>query len=169
MERQLFDAAATSLLVKVAWYVVTAIVTGVGATIGTLLWGRGGRKRLVEDNKRLNNRVAALETRASMPAINQLVNFTVGASAQDNERQLRNAVEAKTSQNLKETIRRLPKKPLGDGHSYARLPDGTNIVTVADGTIRLAIPKPLSATASAGPISASATLLKRPASMEEEP
>ena len=162
MELHLIVAAATALLVKVAWYVVTAIVTGVVAMIGTLLWGRGGRKRL-------NNQVAALEALASMPAISHIVNFTVGADAQDNERQLRNAVEAKTSQKLKETIRRLPKKPLGDGHSYARLPDGTNIVTVADGTIRLAIPKPLSATASADPITASSTLLKRPASMEEEP
>ena len=34
--------------------------------------------------------------------------------------------------------------PLGDGHTYARLPDGMNIVTMADGTMRLALPIVLS-------------------------
>ena len=169
MEQPLIDAVATDLLVKIAWYVVTPLITGAVAVIGTLLWGRGGRRRLVEDNKSLNKRLSALEARASIPAINNIVNFNAGAYAHDHDRQLREAIEAKTTQNLKETIKRLPQLPLGDGHSYARLPNGTNIVTMADETIRLAIPKPLSATASFGPITASATLRKRPASTEEEP
>ena len=41
---------------------------------------------------------------------------------------------------LRETMRRLPQKPLGDGHTYAALPDGTNIVSMADGNYRLALP-----------------------------
>ena len=144
MEQHLVDAAAADFLVKIAWYAVTALVTGGGAVIGTLLWGKGGRKRLLEDNKNLNKRIAALETRASMPAINQTFNFNTGADADDHDRQLRKAMEAKTVHGLKETIKRLPQMPLGDGHSYARLPDGTNIVTMADGTVRLALPVRLS-------------------------
>ena len=119
--------------------------------IGTLLWGRGGRKRLVKSNRRLKRgnkhlfrRVAALEAKASMPAINQIVNFNAEADSRDNERQLREAIEAKTAHGLKETISRLPQISLGDNHSYVQLPDGTNIVSMADGSIRLALPIPLS-------------------------
>ena len=145
MEQHLIDAAATGFLVKIAWYVVTALITGGVAVIGTLLWGRGGRRRLVKNTECLNKRFATLEARASMPAINHIVNYNAGADAHDHDRQLRNAIEAKTTQNLKETIRRLPQIPLGDGHTYARLPGGTNIVTMADGTMRLALPVELSA------------------------
>ena len=164
----LIDGAIAIFLAKGIWCLGIALVAGVGAVIGTLLWGRGGRKRLVEDNKCLNKRVATLETRASMPAIDQTFNFHTSTSADIHDRQLRDAIETKTAYSLKETIKGLPQLPLGDGHSYARLPDGTNIVTLADGTIQLATPKSLSATATAGPITASATLRKRPASMEEE-
>ena len=144
MEQHLIDAATANFLVKVTWYAVTALVTGGVAVIGTLLWGKGGRKRLVEDNKNLNRRIATLEARASMPAISQTFNFNTGTGADDQDRQLRKAIEAKTVHGLKETIKRLPQMPLGDGHSYARLPDGTNIVTMADGTMRLALPVRLS-------------------------
>ena len=116
----------------------TAVGSGCLAVIGTLLWGRGGRKRLIKDNKCLNERVAALEVRASIPAINQTFNFN--ADAHDHDRQLRDAIEAKTVDGLKETINCLPQYPLGNGLTYAKLPDGTKIVTMADGEIRLAIP-----------------------------
>ena len=89
---------------------------------------------------KLRDRIAALEDRARSPAINQTVYFNIGVDAHDHDRQLRNAIEMKTTQNLKETIRSLTQMPLGDGHTYARLPDGTNIVTMADGTMRLALP-----------------------------
>ena len=101
--------------------------------LGALIFGRGYKKR-----------IAALETQGRSPAIKQTFNFNVGADAHDHDRQLRNAIETKTTQNLKETIRSLTQMPLGDGHTYARLPDGTNIVTMADGTMRLALPIVLS-------------------------
>ena len=138
------------------WLVMLAFTVG-AFVLGILIFGRGYKKR-----------IAALEAQASMPAINQTFNFNAETDVHDHDHQLRNAIETKTTQNLKETIRSLPQLPLGDGHSYARLPNGTNIVTMADETIRLAIPKPLSATASFGPMKASLTLRKRPARTEEE-
>ena len=53
-------------------------------------------------------------------------------------------MEGTTVRGLKETIRRLPQHPLGDGHTYAELPDGTSIVSMADGSYRLALPVRLS-------------------------
>ena len=61
----LIDGAIAIFLAKGIWYLGTALVAGVGAVIGTLLWGRGGRKRLVEDNKSLKSRVGALEAKPS--------------------------------------------------------------------------------------------------------
>ena len=60
---------------------------------------------------------------------------------------LREELSAKDVQiaKLKEVARKLPQKPLGDGHTYAQLPDGTNIVSMADGTVRLALPIRVSA------------------------
>ena len=51
---------------------------------------------------------------------------------------------------LKEVARNLPQQALGAEHTYAQLPDGTNIVTLPDGTIRLALPALVSFEASAG-------------------
>ena len=51
---------------------------------------------------------------------------------------------------LKTAVSRLPQKPLGEGHTYAELPSHTNIVTMADGSIRLALPIPVSATFEGG-------------------
>ena len=113
---------------------------------------------------KLRDRIAALEARLSAPYINQTFIYNAGTGTDDDERQLRVAIEAKTSQNLKETIRRLPQMPLGDGHTYASLPDGTNIVTLADGTIQLALPVRLSAALHGGVAgSLSATVTKVPA------
>ena len=133
MEEHLIDAATANFLVKLAWYLVTALVTGVVAVIGTLLWGRGGRKRLME-------RLAALEAQNHAPSITQTVHFHSSPNVDDNARQLRAAIDAETSQNLQETIRSLSQMPLGDGHTYAQLPDGTRIVSMDDGTYRLALP-----------------------------
>ena len=47
---------------------------------------------------------------------------------------------------LREVVRGLPQKPLGAGKTtYAKLPNGTNAVTLPDGTIRLALPVQISA------------------------
>ena len=115
------------------WLVMLAFTVG-SVVLGALVFGRGYKKR-----------IAALEARASMPAINQTFNFNVAADAHDHDRQLRNAIEAKTAHNLKETINSLSQHPLGDGYTYAQLPDGTNIVSMADGTVRLALPIRVSA------------------------
>ena len=74
----------------------------------------------------------------------QTFNYNAGANPQDHDRQLRDAIKTKTTQNLKETINSLPQHPLSEGHTYATLPNRTNIVTMADGSIRLALPVRLS-------------------------
>ena len=133
MESNIVDAATADVLVKIGWHLGGAVVALVVGMTSALLWGRGGRKRLKE-------RIAALQARAAMPGISQTFSFNAAANAHDRDRQLREAIEAKTTQSLTETLRSLPQMPLGDGHTYARLPDGTNIVSVADGSFRLAIP-----------------------------
>ena len=60
--------------------------------------------------------------------------------------------------------------PLGDGHTYARLPAGTNIVTMADGTMHLALPVELSASFEGGLVgrlSAAVLVTKAPPSEGE--
>ena len=47
---------------------------------------------------------------------------------------------------VKATIDSLPMEPLGtDGAEYAPLPNGTNVVKMPDGTVRLALPVRLGA------------------------
>ena len=90
----------------------------------------------------------------------------------DIRKMLREELSAKDVQiaKLKEVARKLPQKPLGDGHTYATLPDGTNIVTMADGTVRLALPVRLSAAFSGGLLgSLSATVTKAPPPEEGKP
>lgn len=99
---------------------------------------------------KLRQRISALERRASMPAINQTFNFNAGSDANDYDRQLQNAIGAGTVRGLRETIDRLPQHQLDGGHTYAKLPDGTNIVSMADGSIRLALPLRVSATFTGG-------------------
>ena len=162
MEEHLIDAATAELLVKIAWYAAAAVISGGVAMIGTLLWGKGGRKRLIENNKCLNKRIAALEAQYRAPAIQQTINFHSDVDIKKHERQLREAVESETADNLKQTIRSLPQMPLGDGHTYACLPDGTNIVSMADGTMRLALPVNVSVSISSGVPTVSASLTTEP-------
>lgn len=65
------------------------------------------------------------------------------------------------TRSLRDTVARLPQKPLGDGHTYAELPPGTNVVTLADGSIRLALPVRIAGTLSIGAPGMSAELRKR--------
>ena len=143
MDDPLIDAATADLLVKVGLYLATGAVALGAGVISTLLWGRGGYKRV---KKRLD----ALESQAREPAITQTVNVQGASSTDERERLLRNAIGAETVESLEKTIRSLPQKPLGDGHTYAQLPDGTNIVSMADGSYRLALPVRLSATFQGG-------------------
>ncbi|MXW92976.1 MAG: hypothetical protein F4114_04685 [Rhodospirillaceae bacterium] len=105
-----------------AAFLVVGLVLGM---FGTLLFGHGYKRR-----------IADLEQRAAVPAIHQTFNVSAGADA----RGIRDAMEAETARGLRETMRQLPQRPLGDGHTVARLPDGTNIVSMADGEYRLALP-----------------------------
>ena len=82
----------------------------------------------------------ATQADAPQPSINQTFNFSAGSDVDDLARRLRGEMEGETVRGLRETIRRFPQEPLGDGHTYARLPDGTNIVSMADGSYRLALP-----------------------------
>ena len=137
MEDNLIDAATADLLVRIGWHVAGIILAlGVGV-ISTLLWGRGGYKRVKQ-------RLDALESQAREPAITQIVNVQGSSSTNERERHLRDAIGAETVESLEKTIRSLPQKPLGDGHTYAQIPDGTNIVSMADGSYRLALPVRLS-------------------------
>ena len=66
-------------------------------------------------------------------------------------------------QEIKEAVESLPQHRFeGTNHTYAELPAGTNIVTMEDGSIRLAIPKQIAATFTAPPSTASVALSKRP-------
>ncbi len=153
-EKILAWAAGRAVELAAGWTATFTVVV----LLGTILFGRNYKKRF-----------AALEARFSMPAITQTFNFNAVADARDNERQLRNAVEAKTSQNLKETIKCLPEHPLGDGHTYARLPDGTNIVTMADGSIQLALPVRIAANIVSGGGSMSVGVIKVTPPEHEKP
>ena len=144
------------------WLAVVLVMLGFGGFFG-------------HRYRSMKKSIAALQDQARSPTITQTfitqtLNFNVGADAHDHDRQLRNAIEAKTVHGLKETINRLPQHPLGDGHTYATLPDGTNIVTMADGTVRLALPVRLSAAFSSGLLgSLSATVTKAPPPEEGKP
>ena len=85
---------------------------------------------------------------------------------------LREELEAHDVQivRLKEVARRLPQQALGAEHTYARLPDGTNIVTMADGSVQLALPVRLSVDISGGiEGSLSGSVTKAPAPDLDEP
>ena len=85
----------------------------------------------------------------------------------DTDRQLREAIKSETARGLQETIRSLPQNPLGAGHTYARLPDGTNIVSMADGTYRLALPVRIAGKGSAHFPDGSAKMTARKSDPEE--
>ena len=123
MEELLFLADIAGLVE----FLIAAASVGLGV-LGTLMFGR-----------RYKQRIAALETR---PAIHQV--FNVRDDVADQERELRDAIAAGTTQGLHETIRSLPQHPLGEGHTFAELPAGTRLVSMADGSFRLAMPVRLS-------------------------
>ncbi len=144
-------------------YAVTLIVERWPEAI--LVVGMIGVWRWLMGHK-LRNRIAALEARERSSGISQVITVHHhGNVIHDYGHQLRDAIDAeKTTQNLRETIRDLPQIPLGDGHTYAELPNHTNIVTMADGSMRLALPISLSASFEGeleGELSATVELKKR--------
>lgn len=124
-------ATLLDAVIRLLWAVIGAGLTTLG------FWG-------------LRRRVKALENRQdsaqpAQPAITQTITFHGDVNVALHDRHLKEAIEEKTAQNLRETIRDLPQNTLAGGHTYATLPNGTNIVTMADGTMRLAVPISLSA------------------------
>ena len=72
---------------------------GVGAVLGTLIFGRGYKRR-----------IAALEAQARQPSINQTINFNVSPDCAEHDRQLRAAIDAETQvKSLEKTIHSLPQ------------------------------------------------------------
>lgn len=124
---------------SIAHIVGGAALGAVGTMLGVLLFGRHYKRR-----------IAALEVEARTSAITQTFNFYGGATGEERERHLRGAVDAATTRGIKEAIGRLPRTPLVGGHAYVSLPDGTNIVLMSDGTMRLALPVSLSASFGGG-------------------
>ena len=120
--------------------------------------------------RRLGGRAESALAKAQ-PVINQTFNFSAGTAPDDLARQLRGEMEGRTVRGLKETIRRLPQHPLGDGHTYAELPDGTNIVSMVDGSYRLALPVRLSVNFRGnlhGSLSLSPEVKKKPHATEDD-
>ena len=118
-----------------AWFIGSAVTAVFGYVLH--LWRTrtlSGRIRTLEKR---------LEEEAGAPSISQTFIYNPAPDPRDEAHEIRTAME-KTAQDLRETMRRLPQEPLGDGHTLARLPDGTNIVSRADGSYRLAVPIPLS-------------------------
>ena len=92
------------------------------------------------------------------PFINQTFNFNAGTDLRNIAHHLRSEMEGETVRGLRETMRSLTQEPLGNGHTYAQLPEGTNIVSMADGTMRLALPVNISVSISSGVPTVSASL-----------
>ncbi len=128
MESGLLEAIVGATIVD---FVVRA---GFGAAGGLLtvfgFWG-------------LRRRVRALEDRQTSPApvvnvYNQADESRILSALSDMETRAE-ARDLKLRE-FNEVVRTLPQRPLGGGHTVSALPDGTNVVTMADGTIRLALP-----------------------------
>ena len=72
-ESAFFDAASADLLVKIGWLTLIGVGSLAAGVISTLLWGRGGRKRLLTD-------IAELKAKAAtVPAINFSPSITVNS------------------------------------------------------------------------------------------
>jgi len=111
------DILAFFDLAKLIW-ICGSILVGIGFIIFGIYYKR---------------RFAALEAKANQPAIRNTINIQCGQGLLD-------AINKSTTQNLTDTIRRLSPTSFGDGHMYATLPEGTALLSMADGTFRLAIP-----------------------------
>ena len=126
-------------IVATAWAWLGAEIVGFGArwllVVVVMLASGGWFGWRYRDMKR---RLSKLESEESRVSIVQTFNFR--ESAQDRRLELQGAMGAETTRSLQETIRSLPQQPLEGGHTYAELPHGTNLVSLADGSFRLAIP-----------------------------
>lgn len=131
-------------------YLPWLLATGGVAVLGVLMFGRGYKNRIAEQGRRirdLERQVAERATPVSQPAVmQQQVNVGAGESE---IREVRKALERIESRGIelddvRTIVGKLPQVRVGDTATYAELPDGTRVVTLADGSIRLALPVLLS-------------------------
>ena len=125
---------------------VSLVEAVLGATfvefVVRLLWGGFGGLLTMFGFWGMRRRIAAVEKKMSgasgSPPV--VVNQTIGVTGPEIDRMVRESMQ------LREVLGKLNTTPLGDsGHRYAELPQGTNIVKLADGQIKLALPVRLSA------------------------
>ena len=107
------------------------------------MFGVKGRKKidsLEAKNKELRDQLDnCMQAQTNISCI-QVITYNNSGSGQISFQNIESAVVNETTENLKNTIRSLDQKPFGDGHTYAKLPEGTRIVSMKDGSYRLAIP-----------------------------
>ena len=120
-----------------------------GMTLAVWRWTMGYRLRN-RLSAEFDEKLAAIREEMQK-AIPTVVNVTTVAGLMDSQA-IRTALreeldnrELNKTRTLRDTIAQLPQRPLGDGHMVASLPDGTNVVTMADGALRLVFPVRLSA------------------------
>ena len=124
-------ATVAEAVIRILWAVLGGLLTAIG------FWG-------------LRKRIAALERKEAQPPVQILNVVTSGKELEPDAiraalREELRGRDANQVDNLVETVNQLTQHPLGDGHRYATLPDGTNIVMMADGSVRLVLPVRISA------------------------
>ena len=142
------DAAIADIAVRFGWHAAAFVIGAVVAVISTLLWGKGGRKRLVDsnkrieaDNRRMGERLAVLEAQALVPAITNAVHVHPGVTPEELDRQVREAIRTTKTHGIEYALHTLERVPLeGDGAYYVDLPKGTIILRTDDGSLHLVLP-----------------------------
>ena len=108
-----------------------------------IIYGVKGRKKidsLKSKNKELRDQLDnCMQAKTNIGCI-KFVTYVASEGGNIINNDIQSSIEKDTTENLKNTIRSLDQKPFGDGHTYAKLPEGTRIVSMKDGSYRLAIP-----------------------------
>ena len=136
-------------------YLPWLVCVGVGAVLGVLMFGRNYKRRIAE----LEHQIAEKAAPVVQPVM-QNVNVRISESEIQEVREARERIESRGIEldDMKTRVSSLPHVRLSDTATYAELPNGTRVVTLADGSIRLALPVRISATLAAGSPSMSVKL-----------
>ena len=149
---------------EVIGHLVVTVLLGTGVLIMLAILGLTGKRY-----QAVLRRFKAVEDRDTPTSV------VVNVGPDNSNREILDALESMSRrdeadkaavyslQEIKEAAASLPQHRFeGTNHTYAELPAGTNIVTMEDGSIRLAIPKQIAATFTAPSSTASVALSKRP-------
>lgn len=125
------------LMFHALWYAASALLIGGGCVLSVLVFGR-----------RYKQRIADMEAEIRRLGGGSVVvgGTTVVVNAGDYSsviQELRDELKAKDLEllDLKTIVGRLYHKPIpGTSATYVELPEGTRVVTMGDGSIRLALP-----------------------------